>query len=157
MCKLKGYDPNNVIFICQIRHPIDRYISAYYYALKFNNNTRLFIYNDVNNTTADFEKFVYNNIHYKHFYSDEFRIYEHYKIHTVNVENLKTNFEKILQSNDIDLNCSCMNNIKNETTRDNIINLSVKIINYITDKFKLDYVDGGYNNDFYLSKLDFTN
>ena len=155
-CNLKGaihffeskqISLENVVFITTIRNPFEKLLSAYWYALKYGNVTKL--YNNNWSQQEDFNKFVLEDIHIKNFEPSNFRISNDYNVN-VNILRLENWYE------DFNLLCEKYNfpvdkrNIFNEQ----ILNSSVRreqlvfnkeMTNYVLDKYHKDFEDGKYN------------
>jgi hypothetical protein len=152
LCRSIKINPNDVNFVCTIRHPIERYKSAYLYNNAFDNKN---LFDEKSQTQKDdFSKYVYNEIHFQHFYPKKFRVFRHFKVNTIKLENLRKDFEKFLNELNIKLDCQMLDEKFNASKNELNIKLSNEIIEHITKKFALDYIDGNYSNDKYYQNSD---
>lgn len=137
----KHINIQDVIFITTIRNPIDRIISSYFYELKLKN---LKFWKHPNDIQEDLYEFAQWD-HIKHFYPNNFRCYESYKMHEIlRTENIKEEFEILVKKYNLQINTSRLDNIINKTSY-NKIKLCEKTIDLIKDKYNLDIIEGNYN------------
>jgi len=147
LCRSININPKNVNFVCTIRHPIERYKSAYLYTNAFHNKK---LFDEKSETQEiDFSKYVYNEIHYQQFYPEKFRTFRHFKVNTIKLENLCKDFRKFFKKLGIKVDCRMLNEKVNTSKEKLNIKLSNEIIEYITKNFQIDYIDGNYSNDEY--------
>lgn len=65
------------------------------------------------------------------------------------MENLRKDFEKFLNELNIKLDCQMLDEKFNASKNELNIKFSNEVIEHITKKFELDYIDGNYSNDKY--------
>ena len=138
----KDIDINKVVFITTIRNPIEKCLSAYFYSLNYS-KVKFF---DTNSTSVeeDFDKFILGEPHMHQFYPEKFRMFNNYKIHTIKVESMYDDFISLFKLYNVCINCDILKAVTNQTARTKNINISNKTLDFIKDKFKLDYIDGNY-------------
>lgn len=138
----KDIDINKVVFITTIRNPVKRYISAYYYSLNYS-NVPLFDPSS-KSVDEDFVEYLLKETHFQHFYPEKFRVYENYKVYTINLESMYDDFVRLLKSFNVHLDCGMLKEYTNQSKQKESIPMSIETLDFIKDKFMLDYVDGGY-------------
>jgi hypothetical protein len=138
----KNINLDKVIFLTCIRNPIKRYISAYFYSLNYS-KVKLFDSNS-KSVEEDFTNFIYNETHFQNFYPENFRTYQNYKVHTVNLENLHNDLNSFFKIFNISFDYDGLNTVNNKTFRNHDIKLCKEIVDYIETKFHIDYIDGNY-------------
>lgn len=152
-CNLKGavnfleylkIDLEKVTFITTIRHTVEKCISGYFYSKKyFNKEYKSIVFNN----------YVKSTSHFNNFTPDKFRLYKNIKVNLIKSENLFNEFNNLLNNKlKLSIDCSCLKQKQNVVKRNNKINITNSILDYIYDKYKQDYIDGLYSNKMYITQ-----
>ena len=149
--KNKKISLKNVIFVCLIRNPFQRFLSAYWYTQYFQNKDEKLL-NNINYHKSEFNNF-FDCKHYNNFTSKKFRFFKGCKVNEIiRLENIYEDFLFFFNKYNFKFNKENFKKILKEK-----VNVSKRLVNlsfteeqkkYILENWKEDFEDGKYDTEY---------